>query len=238
MTFEAKLVASATIFICKRSKTKVVLSFPFNSCESVYKFLYVIIRNSNPALLAISYGAIVLVAKRNSPPFWLTSGESSARKSTTELSICFQQKAEDPFQSSVPKRFLTEFPRCCCKCYCEINCNNHLQSFHLPGRWSQMILWGLQVFLSWCCNLTQSFGDVIIGSLSNDVFERRTLTGSCPFSFLGDGFAQIFSQIVSIRVKKLSNTNYIASRHITREKSSLPVDVRCSKTSLLKLPIS
>ena len=73
--------------------------------------------------------------------------------------------------------------------------------------------------------------------LSNDVFERRTSTGSCPFSFLGDGFAQIFSQIVSIRVKKLSNTNYIASRHITREKSSLPVDVRCSKTSLLKLPI-
>ena len=54
---------------------------------------------------------------------------------------------------------------------------------------------------------------------------------------MGDGFAQIFSQIVSIRVKKLSNTNYIASRHITREKSSLPVDVRCSKTSLLKLPI-
>ena len=54
---------------------------------------------------------------------------------------------------------------------------------------------------------------------------------------MGDGFAQIFSQIVSIRVKKLSNTNYIASRHITREKSPLPVDVRCSKTSLLKLPI-
>ena len=78
----------------------------------------------------------------------------------------------------------------------------------------------------------------VIGSLSNDVFERRTSTGSCPFSFLGDGFAQIFSQIVSIRVKKLSNTNYIASRHITREKSSLPVNVRCSKTSLLKLPIN
>ena len=77
-----------------------------------------------------------------------------------------------------------------------------------------------------------------LGSLSNDVFERRTSTGSGPFSFLDDGFAQIFSQIVSIRVKKLSNTNYIASRHITREKSSLPVDVRCSKTSLLKLPIN
>ena len=77
-----------------------------------------------------------------------------------------------------------------------------------------------------------------LGSLSNDVFERHMSTGSCPFSFLGDGFAQIFSQIVSIRVKKLSNTNYIASRHITREKSSLPVDVRRSKTSLLKLPVN
>ena len=129
MTFEAKLVASATIFICKRFKTEVVLSFPFNSCESVYKILYVIIRKSNPALLAISYGAIVLVAKRNSPPFWLTSGESSARKSTTELSICFQQKAEDPFQSSVPKRFLTEFPRCCCKCYYEIKLQQPLTKF-------------------------------------------------------------------------------------------------------------
>ena len=60
---------------------------------------------------------------------WLTSGESSARKSTTELSICFQQKAEDPFQSSVPKRFLTEFPRCCCKCYCEINLQQPLTKF-------------------------------------------------------------------------------------------------------------
>ena len=75
-----------------------------------------------------------------------------------------------------------------------------------------------------------------IGSLSNDVYERRTSTGSGPFSSLDDGFAQIFNQIVSIRVKKLSNTNFISSRHIKREKSSLPVDVRRSKTSLLKLP--
>ena len=87
-------------------------------------------------------------------------------------------------------------------------------------------------------NLWERLRGRLLGSLSNDVFERRTSTGSCPFSFLGDGFAQIFSQIVSIRVKKLSNTNYIASRHITREKSSLPVNVRCSKTSLLKLPIA
>ena len=75
-----------------------------------------------------------------------------------------------------------------------------------------------------------------IRSLSNDVYERCTSTGSGPFSSLDDGFAQIFNQIVSITVKKLSNTNFISSRHIKREKSSLPVDVCRSKTSLLKLP--
>ena len=36
--------------------------------------------------------------------------------------------------------------------------------------------------------------------------------------------------------KKLSNTNLVVSRRIKRENASLPVDVRRSKTSLLKLP--
>ena len=40
-----------------------------------------------------------------------------------------------------------------------------------------------------------------------------------------------------IREKKLSNTNLLASRRIKRKKASLPVDVRRSKMSLLKLPI-
>ena len=48
---------------------------------------------------------------------------------------------------------------------------------------------------------------------------------------------QILGQIVSIRVKTLSNTNLVGSWHIKREKSSLRVDVRRSKTSLLKFPI-
>ena len=76
-----------------------------------------------------------------------------------------------------------------------------------------------------------------LGSLSNNVFERRTSTGSGLFSFFDGGFAQIFSQIASITVKKLRNTNFISSRHVKRENTSLPVDVRCSKTWLLKLPI-
>ena len=48
--------------------------------------------------------------------------------------------------------------------------------------------------------------------------------------------AQIFSQIASITVKKLRNTNFISSRYVKRKNTSLPVDVRRSKTSLLKLP--
>ena len=75
-----------------------------------------------------------------------------------------------------------------------------------------------------------------IGSLSNNVFERRTSTGSGLFSFFDGGFAQILSQIASITVKKLRNTNFISSRHVKRENTSLPVEVRRSKTSLLKLP--
>ena len=78
---------------------------------------------------------------------------------------------------------------------------------------------------------------VLLGNLSNNVFERRTLTGSGLFSFFDGGFAQIFSQIASITVKKLRNTNFKSSRHVKRENASLPVDVRLSKTSLLKLPI-
>ena len=58
------------------------------------------------------------------------------------------------------------------------------------------------------------------------------------FHFFDGVFAQIFSQIASITVKKLRNTNFISSRHVKRENTSLPVDVRRSKTSLLKLPIS
>ena len=85
---------------------------------------------------------------------------------------------------------------------------------------------------------TQMALSYILGSLSNSVFERRTSTGSCFFTPLRRDFEQIFGQIVSIRVKTLSNTNLVGPRHIKREKRLLPVDFRRSKTSLLKLRIS
>ena len=52
------------------------------------------------------------------------------------------------------------------------------------------------------------------------------------FAPLSRDLEQIFGQIVSIRVKTPSNTNLVVSRHIKREKRSLPVDMRRSKTSL------
>ena len=77
---------------------------------------------------------------------------------------------------------------------------------------------------------------LLIESLSNSVFERRTSTGSGLFASLGSGLVQTLGQIVFIREKKLSNTNLLESRRIKEKKASLPVDVRRSKTSLLKLP--
>ena len=79
-------------------------------------------------------------------------------------------------------------------------------------------------------------GGCIIGSLSSDVFKRPTSTGNGRFALLSRDFEQIFGQIVSVRIKTLGNINTVASRLIKRGKGSLPVDVRRSKTSLLKLP--
>ena len=59
------------------------------------------------------------------------------------------------------------------------------------------------------------------------LIEWRTSTESKLFSLLSHDFEQIFGQIVSVRVKTLSNTDLVASRHLKREKGSLPVDVRC-----------
>ena len=68
---------------------------------------------------------------------------------------------------------------------------------------------------------------------SSDVFERRTSTGSEVFALFSRDFEQILGHTVSLRIKTLSNTNSIASKHIKREKGSLLVDVRRSKTLLL-----
>ena len=53
-------------------------------------------------------------------------------------------------------------------------------------------------------------GRLLIGSLSSDVFERRTSTGNGLFAHLSRDFEQIFGQIVSIRIKTLGNINTVA----------------------------
>ena len=78
--------------------------------------------------------------------------------------------------------------------------------------------------------------DEVLGSLSSDVFEPRTSTGSGLFAVLSRQFEQIFGQILSIRVKLRSNTILVPWRYIKRGTGSLPVDLRRSRTSLFKLP--
>ena len=56
------------------------------------------------------------------------------------------------------------------------------------------------------------------------------------FAFLGLGLAQIFAgQIVSVRVKTLSNTNLVASKYVRREKASALVDLRRSAATVFSL---
>ena len=77
----------------------------------------------------------------------------------------------------------------------------------------------------------------ILGSLSSDVFEPRTSSRSGLFALLNRQFEQMFGQILSIRVKLRSNAILVPWRYIKRGTGSLPVDVRRSRTSLLKLHI-
>ena len=70
---------------------------------------------------------------------------------------------------------------------------------------------GVTSFIDKRCASTED----LLGRLSQRVFERATqfIRRWRAFALSGSGFAQIFKQVVSIRVKKLSNTNFKASRH-------------------------
>ena len=78
--------------------------------------------------------------------------------------------------------------------------------------------------------------DVVIGSLSSDVFERRTSTGSEPFSLLVSLYATVFVlPSVLILIETICSKICSKSR-LKCAKSPFPVHVRRSKTLLLKLP--
>ena len=76
----------------------------------------------------------------------------------------------------------------------------------------------------------------LIGSLSNDVFERRTSTGSEAFSLF---ICLDANKFVLLSFFSLIKTIYqrVSTKPLPNDaKSPLPVDVRRSKTPLLKLP--
>ena len=81
------------------------------------------------------------------------------------------------------------------------------------------------------------FRDGPLGSLSKDVFERRTSTGSEPF-FLFICLDANKSVLLSFFSLKKTIYPSVSNKPLPSDtKSPLPVDVRRSKTLLLKLPI-
>ena len=75
-----------------------------------------------------------------------------------------------------------------------------------------------------------------IGTISKDVFKRRTSTGSEAFSLF---ICLDANKLVLLSFFSLFKTIYprVSTKPLPNDaKSPLPVDVRCSKTLLLKLP--
>ena len=76
-----------------------------------------------------------------------------------------------------------------------------------------------------------------LGSLSKDVFERRTSTGSEAFSFFICPDTTKFVLLSFFSPIKTIYPRVSTKPQPNAAKSPLPVDVRRSKTLLLKLPI-
>ena len=77
----------------------------------------------------------------------------------------------------------------------------------------------------------------LLGSLSSNVFEQRTSTGSEPFSLLISLDATIFVLLSVLTLIETICPKLWSELWLKSAKSPLPDDVRRSKTSLLKLPI-
>ena len=70
-----------------------------------------------------------------------------------------------------------------------------------------------RTWTTWCRH------ESLLSFITSDVFEPRTSTGSGLFVHLSCDFEQTFGPIISIRVKTVSHTNLVASRHIKGEKA-------------------
>ena len=76
-----------------------------------------------------------------------------------------------------------------------------------------------------------------LGSLSSDVFERRTSSGSEPFPLLISLDATVFILPSVLILRETICPKICSKSRLKSAKRPFPVDVRRSKTSLLKLPI-
>ena len=76
---------------------------------------------------------------------------------------------------------------------------------------------------------------IILGSLSTDVREPRTATGSQMFPCFGT-FLLVTKDEKIVGRLWLDVTNALASKRSKKEKIRLPVAVRGSRMSVLKLP--
>ena len=116
------------------------------------------------------------------------------------------------------------------------------------GNKTPLLNFYIQVFSDWSAILTRimpnfvklmrRFRDIVVslGNLSKDVFERRTSTGSEVFSLL---ICLDANKFVLLSFSSLIKTIYprFSTEPLPNDaKSPLPVDVRRSKTLLLKLP--
>ena len=116
------------------------------------------------------------------------------------------------------------------------------------GNKTPLLNFYIQVFSDWSAILTRimpnfvklmrRFRDIVVslGNFSKDVFERRTSTGSEVFSLL---ICLDANKFVLLSFSSLIKTIYprFSTEPLPNDaKSPLPVDVRRSKTLLLKLP--
>ena len=85
-------------------------------------------------------------------------------------------------------------------------------------RVSRVIVKDVQ-FPSWEMNKFQFSVIIFRRTLSSDVFELATSTRCGLFAHLSSDIEQIWGQIVSLRVKTLSNTNLVVPKHFKKKKA-------------------
>ena len=92
-------------------------------------------------------------------------------------------------------------------------------------------------FSCYCISLIRAIHLKSIGNLSTDVFEPRTATATGMFSFLVWFCSFPWTGKLLFLCLRFDVTNAMASKRSKEGKIQLPVDVRGSKTCVLKFPI-